>query len=119
MKKFFVPSGITEDYVYIVPGNGYIDLYNSNYLQPNTTYRYYRIYNDIDSDLYQTLERSTSSYNYGSLNAIQIEPTNSYLYRNDYKDILSVVFIYFIFAIFFINIFTSVIRRGGLLGGLF
>lgn len=118
MKDFYIPKGITDDYCYIVPGNGYYDIYNTNYLNSNTTYKYYRFYDSVDSDMYQELERQTSNYNYGYLSAIQVVPQHSYIYRKDYPSILNIVFIFTISIILLINIFTSVIRKGGVLSGL-
>lgn len=117
-KKFFIPSDIPTDFKYIVIGNGYYDLYNTPILYPNQTYTYYRFFNDYDQDIYNTYTRTTGSYS-STLNATIIEPTNEYIYRKDYPQILNIVFIYFLFFIILFNIFTSIIKRGGLLGGLF
>ena len=116
--KYYVPTGIAEDFKYIVPGNGYYDLYNTNYLNANSNYTYYRFYDSVDQDMYQTLERTTSNYNYGLLNAIEIEPNNNYIYRKDYPQILSSAFILTIGFIVLINILTSIIRKGGVFSGL-
>lgn len=117
MKKLYVPEGITGDFKYIVPGNGYYDLYNTNYLSSNSIYTYYRFYNSVDSDIYQVLQRSTS-YGYGDLNAIEIVPTNNFIYRNDFTNICIVSFIFIFGIIVLFNIITSFIKKGGLLGGL-
>lgn len=118
MKSFYVPKGITDDYCYIVPGNGYYDIYNTDYLNSNTNYTYYRFYDNVDSDIYQELIRSTSSYNYGTLNAIQVEPKHDYIYRKDYPQILQSVFILTIGFVVLFNIMTSFFRKGGVLSGL-
>lgn len=68
--------------------------------------------------MYQTLERTTSSYNYGSLNAIQVQPKHEYIYRKDYPAILQSVFILTIGFVVLFNIMTSFFRKGGVLSGL-
>lgn len=119
MKNFYIPEGITDDFCYVVPGNGYYDLYNTNYLNSNTNYTYYRFYNSVDSDMYQVFNRSTGNYYGQELNAIQIQPKHNYIYRKDYPQILQSVFILTIGFILLINIFTSIIKKGGVLSGLF
>lgn len=98
---------------------GYYDLYNTNYLDANRTYTYYRFYDSVDQDMYIPLERSTSNYNYGYLaNIIEIEPSHNYIYRKDYKDIVLTSAIIIIGIVCLINLITSIIRKGGLLSGL-
>lgn len=116
--KFFIPEGITADYKYLVPSGDYYDLYNTNYLNANSTYTYYRFYNSIDQSMYTTNERTTSNYNYGYLNSIEIEPDNSYIYRKDYPQIVSTVFMLTIGLVVLVNIFTSLIKKGGVFSGL-
>ena len=118
MKTFYIPEGIADTYKYIVPSGDYVDIYDTNYLSPNSTYTFYRVYNDLDSDLYQTLERQTNNYSYGSINAIEINPSHNYIYRNDYPHILFIVCIYVLIFTILFNIFTSIIKKGGLLSGL-
>lgn len=118
MKDFYIPEGITDDFCYVVPGNGYYDLYNTNYLNSNQTYTYYRFYNSVDNDMYQTLTRTTGSYYGQELNAIQIEPKHNYIYRNDYKDIVVTSAVLIIGLVVLLNIITSMIKKGGVLSGL-
>lgn len=118
MKNFYIPEGIAGDYKFIVPSADYVDIYNTNYLQPNQTYTYYRLYNNLDNDLYQTRQTTTTQYNYGALNSIEIQPTNSYIYRKDYPQICFIVLIYVLAFCVLFNVFTSIVRKGGLLSGL-
>lgn len=67
--------------------------------------------------MYQVLERSTN-YNTVNLNAIQVIPQNSYVYRKDYPQILQSVFILTIGFVVLINLMTSIIKKGGVLSGL-
>lgn len=117
MKSFYIPKGITDDYCYIVPGNGYFDVYNTNYLNSNQTYTYYRFYNSVDSDMYQELSRTTG-YTGTSLNAIQVVPQHNYFYRQDYKDIVVTAAVLIIGIVVLVNIITSIIKKGGVLSGL-
>ena len=116
--NFYVPEGIAGEYKYIVPSQDYYDIYNTNYLEPNQTYNYYRFYNNLDQDMYVILQRQTSQYNYGYLSCVEITPQHSYIYRKDYKDIVVSSAILIIGVICLFNIITSLIRKGGLLSGL-
>lgn len=117
--KFYVPEGIADGYKYIVPSNDYYDLYDTNYLEPNTSYTYYRFYNNLDQDMYMAQTRTTSQYNYGYLsNYVEIQPQHNYIYRKDYPQILQSVFILTLGFIVLINILTSIIKKGGVFSGL-
>lgn len=118
MKNFYIPEGIAEDYCYIVPSNNYYDVYNTNYLNANSSYIFYRFYNNLDSDMYLPMERITNNYNYGSLECIQVNPMHSYIYRKDFSDICLTSFIIIFGIIVLFNIVTSIIKKGGLLSGL-
>ena len=119
MSKFYVPEGIGSDYKYVVPSANYYDIYDTPYLEPNRNYTYYRFYNSVDESYFVELERSTTNYNYGTLACFEIEPTNDYLYRRDYPQILQCVFMLTIGFVLLINIMTSCVRKGGVLSGLF
>ena len=116
--KFYVPEGVPADYKFVVPSNDYYDIYNTDYLNANSTYTYYRFYNNLDQDMYVCLERNTSNYNYGYLNCVEIQPQSSYIYRKDYPQILSSVFILTLGFIVLLNILTSIIKKGGVFSGL-
>lgn len=116
--KIYIPEGIAEQYKYIVPSSGYYDLYNTNYLQPNSSYIYYRFYDNLDQDAYITLERTTNNYNYGYLTCIETEVSHEYIYRNDYNEIVCTSAILILGIVVLFNIITSIIRKGGLFSGL-
>lgn len=116
--NFYIPEGIAEDFKYIVPSDEHYDVYNTNYLEPNQTYNYYRFYNNLDQDMYIMQQRQTTQYNYGYLNAIEIKPQHSYIYRKDYHDIVTTSAVLIIGIIALFNIVTSIIRKGGLFSGL-
>lgn len=119
MNNFYVPEGIGEDYIYIVPSNDYYDLYNTIVIEPNRSYTYYRFYYDLDNDLYTTNTRNGNNYNTQILNAITVQPTHNYIYRKDFADICIVSFIICFCIVLLLNIITSIFKKGGVLSGLF
>lgn len=68
--------------------------------------------------MYQILTRTTTNYNYGFLNAIQVIPKHEYIYRKDYSQILTSVFILTVGFVVLFNIMTCFFRKGGVLSGL-
>lgn len=116
MTYFYLPNDIAEDYKYLVPSGDYYDLYDTDTLSANTNYRFYRFYKSVAQDYYLTEDITPT--NSVDLDCIEIMPTHDYVYRNDYKDIVNIVFVYVIGFIFLLNIFTSIIKKGGVLGGL-
>lgn len=92
-------------------------MYNTDFLNSNSNYTFYRFYNSVDVDMYQVMTRDTGYYG-GTLNAIQIQPQHNYIYRNDYDKILSSSFILIIGFVILVNIMTSIIKKGGVLSGL-
>lgn len=55
---------------------------------------------------------------YSTNQVVSADFTNEFIARPDNYKICSVLFVIVIFAIFLINIITSFVRRGGVLGGL-
>lgn len=105
---------IPKEYHFAVYGSNYIDLYNTINLQG--TLDYYRVYMYENQFAY---EKRTTTYNqYYYTTAQNIDVTDNYLYRRDFPHILTSVFIFSIFFIFLLNIFTSIFKRGGVFGGL-
>lgn len=114
MDKLYT-GDIPSEYHYAVFGNNYIDLYNTDVLY-NNTYTYYRLYTNQNGFYYSV---NTTTYNqFITTYATDIETTNDFFYRNDFANIIFVVFAFVLFGIFLFNIMTSIIRKGGLLGGL-
>lgn len=68
--------------------------------------------------MYQEMTRTTSNYNYGYLNSIQVNPKHDYIYRKDYPQIVQTVFILTIGFVVLFNIMTSFFKKGGVLSGL-
>lgn len=119
INSFYIPSDISTDYKYLVPHDGYYDLYNTSFLQAGRTYTYYRFYDCLhNQDLYTINSFTQSPYNDSYINTIVVTPSNSLYLRSDFSSIVQTSFIIILFIIFLFNIVSSIIRKGGLLGGL-
>ena len=106
---------IPLDYKYAVFSDGYITLYN----QPsanNETLNYYRVYTTNNGFYYST--GITDFGRYTTAFFTPINTTNNWLFRSDIDKIFTVVFIIAFMFIFVFNIATSIVKKGGLLGGL-
>lgn len=116
MVKIYVPAEIPENYVYIGNiTNTYYDLYDRANIQ-GTNGNYYRVYYNFEPSYWQEYEYQNSSYY--STNFQSIERTSSIFARPDNYKIFSVAFSFIVLVILLINIMTSIIKRGGVLGGL-
>lgn len=114
MDKLYI-GDIPSSYHFARFGNGYIDLYDSQVLH-NNSYTYYRIYTNNNGFYY-----STNSANYSSFvteYTTPIDVTDNIQYRTDFPNIMIMTLIFVLFGLFLFNIVTSLIRKGGLLGGL-
>lgn len=114
MDKLYI-GDIPSEFHYAIFYNNYIDLYNTPNLT-NGTFEYYRIYKGLDGFYYKQDSARYSEYN--TTYATQIDVTSDYHYRDDYANICSTVFLHIILILFVFNIITSIIRKGGSLGGL-
>lgn len=114
IKDFYIPEGITEEYKYIVPNGDFYDLYDTFYLENGQTYKFYRFYNNLEKDLY--IEKTITPTTNTTLETIEINPKTDYIYRQDYKDIVIISAIFIIGLVIFINIITSIIKKGGIFG---
>lgn len=115
-KKLFVPEEIPEEYCFI--GNitsSYFDLYDRSNIQ-GTSGVYYRVYYSLEPSYWQAFEYSNSSYYTTSYQ--EIERTDSFLARPDNYKIVTCGFCIIFLFIFLINIVTTLIKKGGILGGL-
>ena len=108
---------IPQTYNKAIFGSNYIDLYDTNYISPNSSVTYYRVYFYDNTFVYDTLTRN-ASYNGITLSTTQVEVSDEVWYRRDIDSILTVVLIISIFGLFLINLVTITIKRGGVLGGL-
>lgn len=106
---------IPQDFQYAIFNNGYIDLYNTEILH-NDTYQSYRIFTNNNGFYYEP--RTVTIGQYTTTYTRQIDVSNNPVYRQDFPSILFMTLVFSVFGIWLFNIITSVIRKGGLLGGL-
>lgn len=116
MDKVYIGQQIPAEYHYALFGNGYIDLYNTAELKGGTL-DYYRIYTNAGGFYY----KHDSQYYSLTSNTIAtlIGVTDKVFYRQDFNSIVVTTFIIALFGVWLFNLLTSLIRKGGLLGGLF
>lgn len=108
-------GNIPSEYHYAIFNNGYIDLYNTDVLR-NNTYTRYRIYTNCDGFYYST--DTVNFGNYTTTYATDINVSDNFVYRQDFDSIVVVTFIIALFGVWLFNLITSLIRKGGVLGGL-
>lgn len=104
---------IPSAYHYAVFSNDYVTLYRVPYAQ-STDLDYYRVYTNYRGFYYTY--GTTHVNNYTSYQDISV--SNNFMYRNDINDIFQTAFIIFLMILFVFNLVTSLIKRGGILGGL-
>lgn len=114
MDKLYT-GDIPKNFKYARFNSNYVDLFNTDFLHSNN-YDYYRIYFTKYGFYYEKLNTTVSQYQTFTLQELDV--TDNVCYRQDFSQICQVTFIIVFFAIFLFNIFTSVVRKGGLLGGL-
>lgn len=107
---------IPIEYHYALFNNGYIDLYNTDTLS-NGTFNFYRVYTNCGGFYYRVLQQTYSGFN--STIAQDINVTNNQSYRQDFPSILFMTICFTIIGVWLFNLITSLVRKGGLLGGLF
>lgn len=93
----------------------YVDLFNTDVLDYDRNYDFYRVYL---YDNYFTYEKKTSNSGYSSYSLVDIPVSSEKTYRRDFPEICNTVLIFSILFIFLINIFTSIFKRGGVFGNL-
>lgn len=115
MDKVYIGNNIPTEYHFALFGNGYIDLYNTDNLR-NGTYDYYRIYTNCNGFYY----KHDSQYYGLTSNPVTtiVGVTDQVCYRPDFPNIMIMTFILVLFGVWLVNLMTSMIRKGGVLGGL-
>lgn len=114
MDKLYV-GDIPQNFHYAVFSDNHIDLYDSPVLH-NNTYNYYRIYKNLKGFYYTENQQVVG--NYTTTYTTDISITDNVCYRDDFSSICSTTFLIAFFGIFLLNIITSIVRKGGILGGL-
>lgn len=107
---------IPADYHYALFNYGYIDLYNTDVLH-NDSYTYYRIYTNVNGFYYD--QRYQTVGQYSTTYTRNIETSSNPVYRTDFPSILFIVCVFTVFGVWLLNLISSIIRKGGVLGGLF
>lgn len=106
-------GNIPKEYKYIFLQDGYIYLFNKPFAE-NETLNCYKIVN-TNGFLYchDTFE------SHELVNFEQVNVSKKHYYRTDYFSILICSCVFALIFIFITNIITSLIKRGGVLHGLF
>lgn len=115
MDKLYI-GDIPKDYHYAIFSDNHIDLYNQNIAQ-NVDLPFYRIYYNSPGFIYSQGTTHFGAYN--STTFQNIEVTDKWYYRKDCLNILIFTISIVVATIWFVNIFTSIFKKGGLLSGLF
>lgn len=113
--KIYLGSKIPDGYKYAQFNNAYITLYNQPSAQGETI-TYYRIYFPYSYDLVSTGSASFNQYTRTYFE--EVETSRSFFDRPDAYKMTTIIFIIILFGLFLFNIFTSMFRKGGVLGGL-
>lgn len=116
MDKLYI-GDIPQQYHYARFSSNYIDLYDSATLTSGNTYTYYRVYLYNNQFMYEQLSTTTGGY-YNTQYNTDIEVTNDFKYRRDFPSILTMLLVIILFLVWCTNIITSIINKGGVLGGL-
>ena len=115
MDKLYT-GDIPQDYKYARFGSNYIDLFNQQILH-NNVYNYYRVY--LYDDLFIYAQDTYTASQYQTVTLPEITVTNDWHYRNDLDSIYTCAFMLILIITLCLNVMTSLIRKGGALGGLF
>lgn len=115
--KVFLPSSIPDGYEYAqFNTNGSIRLYNKPNGQ-NETLHWYEIENQYSSGL--VTDGYTTFSNYSSTNFYHVPVSREVFDRPDFFNIIAITLLLTISGLWLLNLFTSIVRKGGVLGGLF
>lgn len=114
MDKLYT-GDIPSEYHHAIFNNGYIDLYNTDVLH-NNTYTRYRVFTNAGGFYYST--DTVNVGNYTTTYTTNIETTDKPAYRRDFPNILFMTCVFAVFGIWLLNLLSSIIRKGGVLGGL-
>lgn len=113
--KIYLSDDIPDGYIYGQVTTDYIDLFNKPTFQGETA-TFYRIYYHYNGGLVQVGQRTFSSYSPTYFNEL---PVSRDIF--DYPRFDACVLIVFIITlglIWLTNLFTSIVRKGGLFSGL-
>lgn len=114
--KIYIGDEIPDGYIYGNITDTYIELFNKPTFQ-NETVKCYRIYYRYSDNLVVETERTFSNYN--STTYPEVPVSRDVFDRPHFANIVVIVFCLSLFGVWLLNLVTSIIKRGGLLGGLF
>lgn len=120
MDKIYVPDYIPLDYKYAVFDDVGIHLYQQEYYNEPGYYKVYTLYtnnqNKVITDVYSITLQEGQDYEVNL--AHEVEVSHKWYDRPDALTILTFFCCLAVATIFVMNIFTSIFKKGGLLGGL-
>lgn len=114
--KIYIGNEIPDGYIYGNITDSYIELFNKPTFQ-NETATCYRIYYRYSDNL--IVETTKTFGNYNSANYPELPVSRDVFDRPHFVNIVVIVFCISVFGVWLTNLVTSIIKRGGLLGGLF
>lgn len=114
--KIYIGDEIPDGYIYGNITDTYIELFNKPTFQ-NETATCYRIYYRYSDNLVVETTRTFSNYN--STTYPEVPVSRDVFDRPHFANIVVIVFCLSLFGVWLVNLVTSIIKRGGLLGGLF
>ena len=122
MDKIYVPDNIPLSYnIVVFKDNGNIELYERmSYTTPGI-YKYYILLNNsqnkviVEQEGFYVQEGQTKEINY----AHNVELSHNWYDRPDMLNILCLFCCVAVLTLWLTNLFTSIFKKGGLLGGLF
>ncbi len=114
--KIYIGDEIPDGYIYGNVTDTYIELFNKPSFQ-NETATCYRIYYRYSDNLVIKTQRDFSGYYTQTFAELPV--SRDVFDRPHFANIVIIVFCLSIFGVWLVNLVTSIIKRGGLLGGLF
>ncbi|MCI8352645.1 MAG: hypothetical protein HFJ58_03415 [Clostridia bacterium] len=107
-------GNIPEEYKFARFSDNSIDLFNEQNLENGEVYLYYRIPLYDNCFVYNLEVLNNTEYS----TLTEVKTTNNVCYRRDFNNICTIILTFVIFGLFLFNIVTSIVRKGGVLGGL-
>lgn len=116
-KDILYVGNVPPEYHYADFNEFYVDLFNTPVIEANKEYTFYRVY--LYDNYFAVSENTfnTSEYIIGGL--VDIPTSDNIVYRRDFDSICFITFVFVFLGVWLLNLMTSLIRKGGVLGGLF
>lgn len=109
---------IPQEYHFAVFNENSIDLYNTPELVSNQSYNFYRVFTNYNDCFFYEYEENIPYVNTNS-ELVELQVTSDFKYRPDIDKICITTGSIALVILISLNIITSIIRKGGVLGGLF